>query len=255
MDLATLLRVLFYIWLFIALGVWAVRIYRRLFVHDEDDSLGAVVTDPMPSSRAKGGAAGSTSKDAKATKATKTTRGPSRLPDLTSPSELTGDDAPGDRVKAVIREELERKRREESGDVVALPAADAAPAPARGGLFAPESDDTVRESLEVSVALQGIAMPCELSPTTTANEGDDPYLAAFVTTGFSPRTVAAQLADELERLGYAIHTERENIAVATRADAELRVEIVEDAATARQEGARRFPYVPNGSVAVVINSR
>jgi hypothetical protein len=259
MDLADLLRVLFYLWLFIALGVWAVRIYRRLFVHDADDSLGALPDDSSATNRkatTTGGAA-KTPKATNASKASKITKGPTRLPDLTSPADLGGEE-PGDRVKAVIREELERKRQAEGGDAVALPAAGAAPsapAPSRGGLFAPEADAPATPSLEVADALKGISMPCELAPTSLADERDDPYVAAFVTTGFSARTVAAQVADELERLGYAIHTERENIAVAVRPDAELRVEIVEDAAMARSGGDRRFPYVPNGSVAVVITSR
>ncbi|MEZ5244739.1 MAG: hypothetical protein R2707_06570 [Acidimicrobiales bacterium] len=52
-------------------------------------------------------------------------------------------------------------------------------------------------------AVDGIAMPCDLAPLMGSGPLN-PREVAFFTTGFTPTTVGAALADEFERLGYEI---------------------------------------------------
>jgi len=254
MELGDVARALFYIWLFVALGVWAVRLYNKAANRkgggDEPTAEGATnssrgsVLDPTPR-RARGDLP-------------EPERSGSRTP--TTPT-----DEPGDLVKAVIREEMEKKRRLEAGagadengrpGVAATGTGDDGGGSRRGGLFAPtgERDTDGQPQPTVAEALEGIALPCDLVPTLMHGDRVDPYQAAFVTTGFSPATVAAKFADELERLDYTIRSEGDSVAVARRASGEVRIEVYEDAASARVEGQLQFPYVAKGSVAIVVST-
>jgi hypothetical protein len=251
MEIADLFRIIFYLWLFVSLGVWGYRLYRKVA------NRGAAP--------AEGDTAGGDDRTVDATGDASPRRRPkdaSMIDRVVNPvtPPLSSADEPGDLVKAVIREELEKKRRLEAGEP-AGPTAGATPATAgdtgsqRAGLFAPSDErEPAAPRVTVAEALDGIKLPCDLVPTLMQGDDVDPYKAAFVTSGFSPRTVAANFADELERLDYKIRTDTDNVAIGRRAANEVRVEVFEDAATARVDEQRLFPYVANGSIAIVVST-
>ncbi len=68
----------------------------------------------------------------------------------------------------------------------------------------------------------------------------------FFTDRADAATVGASLGDELERLGYTLHSTSETEVVATRPDASLQVSIPTDASS--------YPTAPAGSVLVVLST-
>ena len=163
-----------------------------------------------------------------------------------------GDD--GSLVQAVIREEIERKRREldepsgRAGLFAPLPGDDAT-GPGGG-----EASDGSDDRPTVADALTGITLPCDLAPMILDALDPDPHRVVFVTVGFEARIVGAKLADELERLGYDLDSASATTATARRDDVLVTIELFEDADQVREGGARLFPSAPGGSVAVEITT-
>ncbi len=109
-----------------------------------------------------------------------------------------------------------------------------------GGLFDPQVRATVLDQVEfdhqpLRELLTGIKLPCELLPAFRAASND--HYAVFTTTSASPAEVAAQVAAELERLGFAVEPRPPAGARATRATSavDVVVALVEETET---EGSR-----------------
>ncbi|MCU0311191.1 MAG: hypothetical protein MUE36_09625 [Acidimicrobiales bacterium] len=89
-------------------------------------------------------------------------------------------------------------------------------------------------------ALWGIDLPCDLVPIADGNDGDvtSSHRVVFTTRTATVRTVAASLADELERLGYRVSNAATDPAgtrhrlIATRTNAAVSVSVTIDAAGA-----------------------
>lgn len=262
-DLIDVLRILFYIWLFGALGVWIYRGYRR-FVRGRTDDLAERAT-----------VGSGTAKDERPKRRTETGMAPGRRTMrqvLDDQQAAKTPDAPipeGGLVSSVLKEEIAaRKQRDAAGQdrdpegTAPAPAAGAAADPGaakptgseRRGLFAPVADDEPAEPPAVSTLLDGMDMPCDLVPLITTDLMPSPSHVVFVTTGHLPATVGAAIGDELERLGFALRSESDTEVRATRDGDQLRVTLYEDAKAAELDGTPRFPSVPGGSVAVEFRS-
>lgn len=135
------------------------------------------------------------------------------------------------------------------------PVADPEPA-GRTGLFAaaPPPDALADDGAErptVAEALQGVSMPCGLAPVPRPDEGLlGQYRVAFVTDGADAATVGAAVADELERLGYAVSSTSATEAVARRGAVVVRVTIYPRPGDAQRGDLPLFPAAPEGSVGV-----
>ncbi|NIR42306.1 MAG: hypothetical protein GWN79_29445 [Actinobacteria bacterium] len=100
-------------------------------------------------------------------------------------------------------------------------------------------------------AVDGISMPCGLVPV--GGDRLDPRHVAFSTTGHEPATVGTAMADELERLGYAITPLDDRSVRAERPGVELEVKIWSARLDSGEVMAERFPSV--GSHALVVDLR
>ncbi len=161
---------LFWLWLLVALGVYAYRIFRRV--------------TQGPKAQREAAAAAATA-DAGATAS-------SRLAGFTPPP------LPDGPVEARLPRSLQ-------GAGAPSPAGDPAPATDHTPVEAPEPDGAGRAGT-VAEAVEGIRMPAALLPVV---EPDDPKAAAgrtarFSGTGTSVTQVTHELAEELERLGFAV---------------------------------------------------
>ncbi len=140
------------------------------------------------------------------------------------------------------------------------PTSSTLPAPGaevRGGFFARTQGDEpavgpgARSRPTVSEAVQGIVMPCGLAPVIDGSQSiPNPFRVAFVTTEADAPTVGAALADELERLGFSLATATPTELLARRDDAELRVVLYVNAATAKRGLDLVFPAVAPNAVGV-----
>lgn len=102
--------------------------------------------------------------------------------------------------------------------------------------------------------LAGITLPHELVPLTQSL-GTDPATELVVSTrSASAEVVGTGLADELERLGYAVAPTGERTAIAEGARGRVELEVHADGATVFDGGARRFPTADAGSVVVVLRA-
>ncbi len=254
-DLGDFLRLLFYLWLASSLTVFGVRVYRKITKHGQNepdpatDAPGNLLTDP----EARG------PKEVVSKPAPKPAEPSLSRAERKRAAQAEQDVPSGSLVQAAIREELAKQRTdgdaadpgETDGADAEAGGGDADTGSARTGLFA--SRDASADRSTVATALEGIAMPCGLVPLL---DGDsiDPYRVSFVTTGAVPATVATEVADELERLGFTIRTIGASSARATRGATKVDLEVVEDAASARVDGQRRFPHVAGGAVVVVFST-
>ena len=177
---------------------------------------------------------------------------PPRSLGFTNPSILPADDrstsGSESLVEAVIREELARKRAEESGE----PEPDAAPTTGRSGLFAPDERSTgsAAERVSVAAALTGVRLPDDLVPFVGSGTSVDPHQVLFLAPTLPAAEVGRALGDELERLGYRVASESDVVAVATKGSAVLRVALHPDPANERVDGVRRFPTAPASGVVI-----
>lgn len=138
------------------------------------------------------------------------------------------------------------------------------PDTARSGLFASAalSDDAAtptrvwRAEARPTVAelVQGIVMPCGLSPVVTTDRPMDPYRVAFSTDTAAAETVGAAVGDELERLGFALTSTAANRLMATKDGEQLTVTLHTDAASLTTGDTRAYPTIPAGSVLVEFQS-
>ena len=151
-------------------------------------------------------------------------------------------------------------------DVPVAPGASFSPTAARSGFFAPAADqpDPTREAPvpstapgrpTVAEAVQGIVMPCGLSPVVDGSSSlPNPFRVTFLTNLAPAPEVGRALADELERLGFALSTAAATELVARRDRTELRVVLYPTASSAQRGLEQLFPAAGPGSVGVELST-
>jgi len=100
--------------------------------------------------------------------------------------------------------------------------------------------------------LAGVRLPWNLLPTVDHSREPSNDRVVLSTTEGEPADVGADVADELERLGFVITTRGEDTAIATRGDDVLGLQIIPDAAGATANNTTRFPNATGTSVALDI---
>lgn len=125
------------------------------------------------------------------------------------------------------------------------PRPDEAAAPAVPHVARPATSDAPLPRL-----LEGIHLPADLAPLTHLGPAPPGDRLVLVTRSAPPEVVASALADELERLGYAVASLTDTVAVARGERGAVEVEVHADAATAELDGARRFPTADDDAVVV-----
>ena len=144
-----------------------------------------------------------------------------------------------------------------------VPAAAAGPATGRSGFFAASVEPgeaapsgaigAVRPT--VAEALQGIVMPCGLTPVVDGTVSiPNPFRVAFLTTDADAQAVGAGIGDELERLGYTLSTAAATELVARKPGAELRVVLYPTPSAARRGFDAIFPAAPDGAVGLELST-
>jgi hypothetical protein len=98
--------------------------------------------------------------------------------------------------------------------------------------------------------LVGVRLPCGLVPTPGPAVGDPDRHVALLTDTAPPEEVGPAMADELERLGYAIHALGDDEAVARRDDDLLSLRIHPRAADAPATDRARFAGAPPDAVVI-----
>ena len=143
------------------------------------------------------------------------------------------------------------------------PAADSAPsepviqAPAEGATqpepaaaaVAVETAPQHERSRSLAEALEGIAMPCDLSPLI-GDGAANPREIAFFTNGFDPAVVGTALGDELERLGYALTPVDDSSIRADRGQDQIRARIMGGELTTADVMQELHPSAPAGAIVV-----
>jgi hypothetical protein len=106
----------------------------------------------------------------------------------------------------------------------------------------------------VAELVQGIVMPCGLSPVVATDRPIDPYRVAFSTDTAAAEVVGAEVGDELERLGFSLTSTATNRLMATKDGEQLTVTLHTDAASLTMGDTRTYPTIPAGSVLVEFQS-
>ena len=97
--------------------------------------------------------------------------------------------------------------------------------------------------------LEGIRLPYDLMPVTSAVEDADRHIV-FLTTHSNAGEVGKRFADELERLGFELESVEFDQAVAVRGDDVVSMKIVPDADQVEVAGGRRYGAAGAGDVAL-----
>jgi hypothetical protein len=147
------------------------------------------------------------------------------------------------------------------------PAPTGVPTSARGGFFAPAVDQpdatsdpsvpapTAAGRSTVAEAVQGIVMPCGLSPVVDGSSSlPNPFRVTFLTSLAAAPEVGRALADELERLGFTLTTPATTELLARRDRTELRVVLYPTAASARRGLQQLFPAAGPTAVGVELST-
>ncbi len=143
------------------------------------------------------------------------------------------------------------------------PVAPPEPSATRGGFFAAGPADPARSPAPppsagrptVAEAVQGIVMPCGLSPVVDATQAlPNPFRVSFLTNLAPAAEVGRALADELERLGYTLATTTPTELLARRDATELRVVLFPTAAAAKRGLDQLFPAAGPGSVGLELST-
>ena len=114
------------------------------------------------------------------------------------------------------------------------------------------SEASPAETATLADLLAGVRLPWNLLPTVDHSRSPSNDHVVLMTADGEPADVGADVADELERLGFSITTRGEDIAVATRGDDVLGLQIIPNAADAMSDDVTRFPSASATSVALDI---
>ena len=127
--------------------------------------------------------------------------------------------------------------------------------PSSAALPRPEPTPAPRSAPASIVALlEGIALPHGLVPLTQSSTSGPGSTLVAATDTARPEDVGAALADELERLGYAITTTGDQTALAEGPRGSIEIEIHPSSSSAVDGGSLRFPTAPPGSVVVEMSA-
>lgn len=97
--------------------------------------------------------------------------------------------------------------------------------------------------------LEGIRLPYDLMPITSAVEDADRHVV-FLTTHSNAGEVGKRFADELERLGFELESVEFDQAVAVRGSDVVSIKIVPEADQVEVAGGRRYGAAGRGDVAL-----
>lgn len=254
-DVSSIVPWIVYPLLLVSLSVYGYRAYHKWFADPNAEDKPVDLSSPKARLLAELKQPGST-RPAADRKAAPGTAGPSTSAGSDRAGRGVDAGAPsGSLVDAVIREELEARRRVAGHDPGPADASEpsAESGPRRSGLFAGRGE-TGSPRLPVAEALAGIQLPDALTPLIEGSS-TDPYQVRFVATDIDPAEMGAALGDELERLGFTMTSLDDTTARALRPDATLEVAIHPDAHDLRDaDGERVFPNVPLRSTVVVFTA-
>lgn len=229
---------LFWLWFFVALGVWIYRGYLRFTqgpkaTRDRAAAASAPpTTDESPPRRT--GLLGRAPKPEPIAPPTGPSPTEALFLEAKASRERGGPDAPPGPVTEPVTEPA-------AGDT------------GRSGFFAGSAEPA--EAKPVATLLQGIAMPCDLAPVTDAAALDPTgHRVAFHTAGFDPAEVGRRVGDELERLGFTLRSLSATEIAALRADDRLEVTLHPMAGKAQRDGSPAYPSLPSTSVVVEFRS-
>jgi len=128
----------------------------------------------------------------------------------------------------------------------------AGPAQPAGAVQEPTSPASGRPT--VAEAVEGIAMPCGLAPVIDGSSVPNPFRVSFLTTLAPAPEVGRAVADELERLGFALSTATPTELVARRGPTQLRVVLFPSASSAKRGLLPMFPAAPPGAVGIELST-
>lgn len=100
--------------------------------------------------------------------------------------------------------------------------------------------------------LAGVRLPWNLLPTVDQSREPSNDRVVLITSEGEPADIGIDVADELERLGFAIAPRGDDTAVATRNGHSLGMQIIPDPQAAQVDGTPRFPTATESSVALDI---
>lgn len=105
---------------------------------------------------------------------------------------------------------------------------------------------------DLSEALTGIKMPCDLAPLTLGTGDMDPVHVDLVTTGSTPAEVTTQLNGELARLGYEVADLGGGEYLASRGETVVRVRVHDRPSLSVGADGRGFPTAPEDGIVVEV---
>jgi hypothetical protein len=109
--------------------------------------------------------------------------------------------------------------------------------------------DVRHRSRSLAEALDGVAMPCDLAPLMGTGPLD-PRQVAFFTTGHEAAAVGSALADEFERLGFAITPEDDRSIRAARDADVVRARLASAALDSEAVMTELHPSAPEDALVV-----
>ena len=115
----------------------------------------------------------------------------------------------------------------------------------------PPGDDAI-PSPALADLLAGVRLPWNLLPTVDQSRDPSNDRVVLITNEGEPSQIGSDVADELERLGFAISTQGEDIAIAEREGHRLGLQIIPEPLAASVDETPRFPSSTADSVALEI---
>ncbi len=223
----------FWLWLFVALGIYAYRLYRRITRGPQAEPETTDATTPARTDVPIIGAAPVLG---------------TRLPSSMMPESVTPDSEvpippPVPEVTPAPSKESTLGSPSRSGLFAPTTTPAAAPTP----VPAPTNTDARPTVAEV---LRGIAMPCDLSPVIDPDRVFDPYRVAFSTNTATAAAVGAGVGDELERLEFTLASTSAIQLAATKQGQRVVVTIHADPEAVTYGDGQAFRNMPPGSVVV-----
>lgn len=117
---------------------------------------------------------------------------------------------------------------------------------------APAATQTKPAAPTLADLLTGVRLPWNLLPTVDQSREPSNDRVVLITNEGEPADIGIDVADELERLGFAIAPRGDDTAVATRAGHSLGMQIIPNPKAAQVNGTPRFPTATESSVALDI---
>lgn len=139
------------------------------------------------------------------------------------------------------RRHADRREPDNEAEIPAETPIDAEPVP---------EPQPVASGSTVAHLLAGFAMPRDLTPIAPAGGTPSDQATSLISRDREAYDVGTNIADELERLGYALQPVGETQLLATREEEHLSVMIDPEPHETAPQGARRFPTANAGDVVV-----